>query len=128
MIDCVAKGEIAREKRKAHGISRGIGRWFSKWPAWVYRLHLGWLLGHRFLLVTHRGRRSGMLRQTGVMVLHHDSYSHRICVVAAVCIRAIDHGANLARPSVRACCCRRLAHCVEMSNRKVRVGIFAGRK
>ncbi len=82
MIDCVAKGEIAREKRKAHDISRGIGRWFSKWPVWVYRLHLGRPLGHRFLLVTHRGRRSGMLRQTGVMVLHYDSYSHRVCVAA----------------------------------------------
>ena len=78
MIDCVAKGEIAREKRKAHG----IGRWFSKWPVWVYRLHFGWLLGHRFLLVTHCGRRSGLLRQTGVMVLHYDSCSHRACVVA----------------------------------------------
>ncbi len=82
MIDCVAKGEIAHEKWKARGIGRGIGRWFSKWPVWVYRLHLGWLLGHQFLLVTHRGRRSGMLRQTGVMVLHYDSYSHRVSVVA----------------------------------------------
>ena len=78
MIDYVAKGEIVREKRKPHG----IGRWFSKWPVWVYRLHLGWLLGYRFLLVTHCGRRSGKLRQTGVMVLHYDSYSHTAVVVA----------------------------------------------
>lgn len=78
MINSVAQGEIAREKRKAHG----IGRWFSKWPVWVYRLQLGRLLGHRFLLVSHYGRRSGMLRQTGVMVLHYDSYSHMACVVA----------------------------------------------
>jgi hypothetical protein len=35
MIECVAKGEIVRVKRKAHS----IGRWFSKWPVWVYRLH-----------------------------------------------------------------------------------------
>jgi deazaflavin-dependent oxidoreductase (nitroreductase family) len=78
MIDCVAKGELVREKRKA----RGIGRWFSKWPVWVYRLHLGWLLGYRFLLVTHCGRRSGKMRQTGVMVLHYDSYCQRACAVA----------------------------------------------
>ncbi len=82
MIDCVAKEGIAREERKAHGSGRSIGRRFSRWPVWVYRLHLGWLLGNRFLLVTQRGRRSGMLQQTGVMVLHYDSSSHRVCVVA----------------------------------------------
>ncbi len=78
MIGSVAEGEITREKRKAHG----IGRWFSQWPVWVYRLHLGWLLGHRFLLVTHRGRRSGKIRQTGVMVLHYDPCSHTALVAA----------------------------------------------
>jgi deazaflavin-dependent oxidoreductase (nitroreductase family) len=78
MIDSVAKGESARVERKA----QGIGRWFSKWPVLIYRLHLGWLLGHRFLLVTHCGRCSRKMRQTGVMVLHYDPYSHTARVVA----------------------------------------------
>jgi deazaflavin-dependent oxidoreductase (nitroreductase family) len=78
MIDSLAKRQTAREKRKAHG----IGRRFSQWPVWVYRLQLGWLLGHRFLLVSHRGCRSGLVRQTGVMVLRYDSHSQLAYVVA----------------------------------------------
>src|SRR5512143_2438040 len=78
MIDSVATNETVRGKRKAHG----IGRWFSQWPVWVHRLQLGWMLGNRFLLVSHYGRRSGLLRQTGVMVLHYDSHSHTACVIA----------------------------------------------
>jgi deazaflavin-dependent oxidoreductase (nitroreductase family) len=40
---------------------------------WLYRLHLGWLLGPRFLLPTHWGRRSGLPRQTVVEVIQHDT-------------------------------------------------------
>ena len=95
MIDSVAKAETAREKRKAHG----IGRWFSKWPVWVYRLHLGWLLGYRFLLVTHCGRRSGKIRQTGVMVLYYDPNSHTALVVAGT--KSADWYRNIqAEPSL----------------------------
>ena len=31
-------------------------------PIWLYRLHLSWLLGERFLLLTHTGRNSGLPR------------------------------------------------------------------
>jgi deazaflavin-dependent oxidoreductase (nitroreductase family) len=48
----------------------------------VYRVHLGWLLGHQFILVTPRGRRTGKLRQTGVMVLRYDRSARQIYVVA----------------------------------------------
>ncbi|HET8997497.1 MAG TPA: nitroreductase family deazaflavin-dependent oxidoreductase [Acetobacteraceae bacterium] len=33
-------------------------------PAWLYRCRCGWLLGHRFLLLIHTGRRSGLRRCT----------------------------------------------------------------
>jgi deazaflavin-dependent oxidoreductase (nitroreductase family) len=41
-------------------------------PVWLYRLKLGWLLGHHFMLLTHRGRTSGGLYQTLLEVVHHD--------------------------------------------------------
>jgi deazaflavin-dependent oxidoreductase (nitroreductase family) len=42
-------------------------------PVSIYRARLGWLLGNRFLLLTHIGRRSGRPRQTVVEVVHHDT-------------------------------------------------------
>lgn len=47
-------------------------RWLSHLPTWLYRAHLGWLLGHRFLLLTHTGRTSGLKRQTVLEVVRHD--------------------------------------------------------
>jgi len=41
-------------------------------PDHLYSLHLGRLLGDRFLLLTHRGRRSGLVRRTTVEVVEHD--------------------------------------------------------
>lgn len=51
------------------------GRWlkrFFRLPVWLYRGHLGWLLGERFLMVTHTGRHSGRTRQTVLEVVHRD--------------------------------------------------------
>jgi deazaflavin-dependent oxidoreductase (nitroreductase family) len=38
-------------------------------PAALYRAHAGWILGHRFLCLTHRGRRSGRRYSTVLEVL-----------------------------------------------------------
>ncbi len=57
-------------------------RWVSKWPELVFRLHLGWLLGDRFMLVVHRGRKTGRIRRTGVMVLEYDGRTGEAFVVA----------------------------------------------
>ena len=35
-------------------------------PIYLYRLNLGWLLGHRVLLLLHQGRSSGLLRETAL--------------------------------------------------------------
>jgi deazaflavin-dependent oxidoreductase (nitroreductase family) len=54
---------------------RGWARLAFRLPIWLYRLRLGWLLGDRFLLLTHIGRSSGQLRQTVLEVLRHDRAS-----------------------------------------------------
>jgi deazaflavin-dependent oxidoreductase (nitroreductase family) len=41
-------------------------------PILLYRLHLGWLLGDRFLMMTHKGRKSGIWRKVVVEVVRHD--------------------------------------------------------
>ena len=51
---------------------RGLLRFLLRLPIWLYQLHLGFLLGHRFLLLTHTGRRSGLLRRTVVEVVSYD--------------------------------------------------------
>ena len=51
-------------------------------PVWLYRLRLGFLLGHRFLLLTHTGRRSGLARQTVLEVVRYDPASN-VCVIAS---------------------------------------------
>src|SRR5262245_8298015 len=51
----------------------GILRLLLRFPIWLYRVHLGWLLNDRFLLLTHRGRSSGLTRQTVVEVVQHDA-------------------------------------------------------
>lgn len=38
-------------------------------PIWLYRLRLGFLLGHRILLLEHRGRRTGVPRYTVLEVI-----------------------------------------------------------
>jgi deazaflavin-dependent oxidoreductase (nitroreductase family) len=52
-------------------------------PLVLYRLRLGWLFGHRFLLLTHVGRRSGNVRQTILAVLSYDAGSKEIKAVSA---------------------------------------------
>ncbi|MEO8956378.1 MAG: nitroreductase family deazaflavin-dependent oxidoreductase [Ktedonobacteraceae bacterium] len=49
-------------------------------PRYLYRWHLGWLLGHRCLMITHIGRKTGSLHQTVVEVVHYDP-STQECIV-----------------------------------------------
>ncbi|MFP5332177.1 MAG: nitroreductase family deazaflavin-dependent oxidoreductase, partial [Acidimicrobiia bacterium] len=52
-------------------------------PNFVYRIGLGWMLGRRFLAVTHRGRRSGRTRTTVLEVIHVDETTDESIVVSA---------------------------------------------
>jgi deazaflavin-dependent oxidoreductase (nitroreductase family) len=54
-----------------------------KLPVVLYRMRLGWLFGHRFLLLSHVGRKSGKLRQTILAVLNYDASSREIKAVSA---------------------------------------------
>jgi len=47
---------------------QGLQRLLWRAPIWLYRLGLGGLLGGRFLLLTHTGRKSGQPRQAVVEV------------------------------------------------------------
>lgn len=69
---------------KALGPPQGnaLLRFGLRLPIWFYRLHLGWLLGNRFLLLEHVGRKSGLPRQTVIEMVRYDKTSH-VCVVAS---------------------------------------------
>lgn len=49
-------------------------------PRYLYRWHLGWLLGHLCLMITHVGRKTGRRRHTVLEVVHYDP-STRECIV-----------------------------------------------
>ena len=51
---------------------RGFARLLWRAPIWLYRLHLGWLMGSHFLLLTHTGRKSGLPRYAVVEVADYD--------------------------------------------------------
>ena len=67
---------------------RGLLRWGYKLPLILYRLNLGWLLGHRFLLLVHRGRVSGQIHRTVLEVVGYDSNMRESKVVSAYGERA----------------------------------------
>jgi len=51
-------------------------------PVYLYRYDLGWLLGRRFLLLVHRGRKSGLLRRTVLEVILYDPATRESVVVS----------------------------------------------
>jgi deazaflavin-dependent oxidoreductase (nitroreductase family) len=68
-------------------IARGAGlrlplRPLLRLPIWLYRAHLGWVLGDRFLLLIHRGRKSGLARRTVLEVVRHDKASGTYIIVS----------------------------------------------
>ncbi len=65
-----------------------IGRMVFRAPVWLYRWGLGWLLGSRFLLLTHKGRKSGRLYDTVIEVIKHDPTARTYYVVSGFGKRA----------------------------------------
>ena len=61
----------------------GILRTLFRVPILLYRLNLGFLLGGRFLLLTHTGRKSGIARQVVIEVVDHDRETGAYYVAAA---------------------------------------------
>jgi len=77
---------------------RGLLRWGYKLPVILYRLHLGWLLGHRCLLLVHRGRVSGQIHRTALEVVSYDPATRESAVVSAYGERADWHRNIQAHP------------------------------
>ncbi|MBN2083939.1 MAG: nitroreductase family deazaflavin-dependent oxidoreductase [Anaerolineales bacterium] len=70
------------EKIKDVKPPRGLARLGFRLPIWFYRLGLGGLLGTRFLLLTHTGRKSGLPRRTVLEVVRCDRESETFVVAA----------------------------------------------
>jgi deazaflavin-dependent oxidoreductase (nitroreductase family) len=51
---------------------KGGLRFLFRLPLWLYQFHLGWLLGGRFLRLTHIGRKSGQPRQVVLEVVYYN--------------------------------------------------------
>jgi deazaflavin-dependent oxidoreductase (nitroreductase family) len=54
-----------------------------KAPRLVYNLNLGWIFGHRILVVTHKGRKSGLIHQTPLEVVRYDKATDTSIVISA---------------------------------------------
>ena len=58
-------------------------RWLLQAPVYLYRWRLGWLLGHRFLLLIHIGRRSGRRYSTVLEILEYRPKGPEMVVISA---------------------------------------------
>lgn len=77
-------------------------RLFFRAPTYLYRWHCGRLLGNRFLLLTHVGRRTGRRRETVLEVMKYRPGGSELVVMSAFGSRA-DWFLNIAagpRPQV----------------------------
>jgi len=70
------------EKIKDVHPPRGLARLAWRAPIWLYRLGLGGLLGERFVLLNHVGRKSGQPRQAVLEVVFHDPETGAYLVAA----------------------------------------------
>jgi deazaflavin-dependent oxidoreductase (nitroreductase family) len=57
---------------------RGWKAFFWRAPIFLYRVNLGWMLGKRFLHLTHIGRKSGEPRQAVLEVVHHTDNAYYV--------------------------------------------------
>lgn len=78
----------------------GLLRWLLRMPILLYRLRLGWLLGSRFLLLHHIGRKSGLPRRTVVEVVDHDKARDVYVVASGWGTKADWYRNALANPDV----------------------------
>ena len=77
----------------------GLLKWGYRLPIWLYRARLGWLLGHRFLLLTHQGRKTGAIHQTVLEVVSYDPARRESAVLSAYGERADWYRNILAHPA-----------------------------
>ena len=61
----------------------GISRLLYRSPIWLYKLNLGWLMGSRFLKITHTGRVSGQPRHVVLEIVKYEPASETYYIAAA---------------------------------------------
>jgi deazaflavin-dependent oxidoreductase (nitroreductase family) len=66
-----------------HRRPSGLLRFLLRAPIPLYRAGLGWLFGHRLLMLAHEGRRTGQLHRTVVEVVSYDARTHESIVTAS---------------------------------------------
>ena len=80
---------------------KGFSRFLYRLPIQIYRLGLGFLLGKRFLLLEHPGRKSGLPRNAVLEVIRHDCQQDAYYVVSGFG-RSSDWYQNITKnPEVR---------------------------
>ncbi|MGA7229295.1 MAG: nitroreductase family deazaflavin-dependent oxidoreductase, partial [Acidimicrobiia bacterium] len=56
-------------KLESKGSPSGLQRLLFRAPIWLYQARLGFLLGKRFCMIEHRGRKTGRMRRTVLEVV-----------------------------------------------------------
>ncbi|MEP7289533.1 MAG: nitroreductase family deazaflavin-dependent oxidoreductase [Chloroflexota bacterium] len=69
-------------------------------PILLYRLKLGWLLGERFVLLNHLGRKTGQVHQTVVEIIGHNAAQDTYYIVSGWGYKANWYQNLLARPNI----------------------------
>lgn len=70
-----------------HAVPRPLRRLFRA-PLRLYRWRLGWLLGRRFLMLAHTGRRTGLPRHTVLEIVEYREDGPEAIVISAYGRRA----------------------------------------
>ncbi|MEZ4592715.1 MAG: nitroreductase family deazaflavin-dependent oxidoreductase [Chloroflexota bacterium] len=78
----------------------GLKKFFFRAPLFLYRIGLGGLLGQRFLLLNHVGRKSGKPRQTVLELVNHDKASDTYYIASGFGKKSDWYLNILARPQV----------------------------
>lgn len=75
----ISQAQLDKKKEKAPSLLIPV----FKLPLVLYRLRLGWILGRRFLQITHVGRRSGKNYRTILAMLRFDEKTQEMYAVSA---------------------------------------------
>ena len=78
----------------------GLTRWLFRLPIWLYKFGLGWILGQRFILIHHIGRKTGINRQAVVEVIKHEFETDIYYVVSGYGARANWYRNLLHQPEI----------------------------
>lgn len=61
---------------------KGLLKLFYKFPTNFFKWHLGWIFGHRFLMITHIGRKSGKRYQTVLEVIRYTPATQEYIIIS----------------------------------------------